>query len=99
MALSFRPTLQIVLFYVKNIFPAEPLLVAVVIHQIAEPRRSEDLCFFPSSRSLRFQRFLNTRLDDVRVLQEQIPVVLIFICKPVAVLLLGARRPDDVLLC
>ena len=95
--LSFchRPGM-IVVFCVKNIFPAEPILIAVIVHEIAEPCRSEDLGFLAGSGDLLLLRFLDSRLDDVGVLQKQLCIDLLLVRETVAKFLVGIRCPYNV---
>ncbi|RGI75516.1 hypothetical protein DW122_04975 [Bifidobacterium pseudocatenulatum] len=82
---------------VENILAAEPILITVIVHEIAEPCRSEDLGFLTGSGGLLLLRFLDSRLDDVGVLQKQFFIDLLLVRETVAKFLVGIRRPYDVL--
>ena len=71
--------------------------MALKLHEIAEPCRSEDLGFLTGSGGLLLLRFLDSRLDDVGVLQKQFFIDLLLVRETVAKFLVGIRRPYDVL--
>ena len=52
---------------VEDVTFAEPHLIKVVVHLIAQPRWSEDLSTALSTLRLPFQRFSDARLDDAGI--------------------------------
>ena len=55
-------------FYIKYITSPKPIVVAIVIHSIAEPCWSKDFCLFPSPLFLCLLRFLYAWTDKIRSL-------------------------------
>ena len=101
---KFNPSLRdrpcaILIFRVKYTCASEPILIAVIVHTIAQPRRSEHLRFLSCPLRLSLQRLLNPRTNNIGTPQQRIRIHLHLVGESFTKLLIGIRSPDDIPFC
>lgn len=82
---------------VKHAAPAEPVLIAVIVHLIAKPCWREHLCFFPRSLRLCLLRLLDAGADEIGSAQDGVRVQLHLVREFFTKLRISVGRPYDVL--